>query len=516
MKRLQAIALSLGDRINPVVIKELRQAVQSRMVGGIVMLFLLVNLVYLAGYLMMNERVATSEVAGRELFFSLYCILVVTCMAFVPLYAAVRLAMERNDANIDLLFVTTISPGKIVRGKFFAAVALAVLIYSSCMPFLVLTYLLRGIDLPSIFVTLGLSLVFTAGVTMVAIFASAVPGGWLLRLLIAGGLLFGMFYAVAGTIGFGYVMTSRGLGYFFRSSGEWTAWGIFALIYLTLWGLCYLLAVAALSTKASNRMMPVRVFLTFCWLVFGAALGGWSYSQSAYEPVLVWSIGSVGFFCAVLVFAVAERESWTPRVRRRIPRNILGRLAAWIFFTGSAGGVVWCLMIIGASLLVGWTLLEQWEETTGFSYSLRNDFASVVQFMSGIFLFAWNYTMTGLLVRRMFLPRTAPLVGSILAVVLLGLGGTIPILAAWMFEGTHWNLRTLPIFYLLPNPYVLGDDHSSHSVVVYTFLIAWALLVWILNIPWFAQQWQAFVRHQRRADFAPVIRVAEPPVPQNA
>ena len=32
-------------------------------------------------------------------------------MVFVPLYAAIRLTMERNDSNIDLLFITTICAG---------------------------------------------------------------------------------------------------------------------------------------------------------------------------------------------------------------------------------------------------------------------------------------------------------------------------------------------------------------------------------------------------------------------
>ena len=79
-------------------------------------------------------------------------------MAFVPLYAGVRLSLERNDANIDLLFVTTITPGAIVRGKYFAAMALTLLIFSACMPFMMFTYLLRGIDLPTIFYLLAMRL----------------------------------------------------------------------------------------------------------------------------------------------------------------------------------------------------------------------------------------------------------------------------------------------------------------------------------------------------------------------
>ena len=37
----------------------------------------------------------------------------VVCLLFVPIYAGMRLSLERNDANIDLFFVTTITPGAI-------------------------------------------------------------------------------------------------------------------------------------------------------------------------------------------------------------------------------------------------------------------------------------------------------------------------------------------------------------------------------------------------------------------
>ena len=138
--------------------------------------------------------------------------LVVTCMVFVPLYAAVRLTMERNDSNIDLLFITTIAPAAIIRGKFWSAVALTALIYSASMPFLTFTYLLRGIDLPSIFFALGTAFVLTTVLIMLAIFVGSVPGGLLLRILLGGGLLWVgaaiMFYTVA----FGLVDRSAGAG----------------------------------------------------------------------------------------------------------------------------------------------------------------------------------------------------------------------------------------------------------------------------------------------------------------
>ena len=139
-------------------------------------------------------------------------ILLITCVGFVPAYAAIRLSFERNDANTDLLFVTTITPGKIVRGKYFTAMALTLLIFSAWMPFMILTYLLRGIDLPTIFLILAFAFVVCAIANAVGIFAGAVSGSWLIRGLVDTAAVFFLFYTTATTIAMaeGLLMFGRG------------------------------------------------------------------------------------------------------------------------------------------------------------------------------------------------------------------------------------------------------------------------------------------------------------------
>ena len=47
---------------------------------------------------------------------------------------------------------------------------------------------------------------------------------------------------------------------------------------VSVWGLLYLLAVAAVSARSSNRMFPVRVFVTVCWADFRRASAGiWAW-----------------------------------------------------------------------------------------------------------------------------------------------------------------------------------------------------------------------------------------------
>ena len=120
MNQLLAFASTVGDRVNPVAVKEFRQAVQSRWVTAVFMLFLLLNLAVIGGYLMLSPDAATSTTGGRDIFSGLNAILFFTCIGFIPLYSGARLSIERNDANIDLFFITTITPGAIIRGKYLA------------------------------------------------------------------------------------------------------------------------------------------------------------------------------------------------------------------------------------------------------------------------------------------------------------------------------------------------------------------------------------------------------------
>src|SRR5262245_33490729 len=113
----------LDDWINPIVIKELRQAVKNRMVMILLLVFLGLQLAIVTIALLAGSSGTPTEDwnAGRDVFFSLQVLLVITLVLLVPAYACVRLAAERSDQNVDLLFISTLKPYSIIAGKFFAA-----------------------------------------------------------------------------------------------------------------------------------------------------------------------------------------------------------------------------------------------------------------------------------------------------------------------------------------------------------------------------------------------------------
>ena len=91
--------------------------------------------------------------------------------------------------------------------------------------------------------------------------------------------------------------------------------------------------------------------------------------------------------------------------------------------------------------------------------------------------------------------KSVPLVGTTIGLALLALGGTLPLLLAYLLHGPNWQFDTLPIGFVAANPFVLGRTGLDGDVV-YAFLVVWAVFGLVVNIPWFSQQWQAFRRYE--------------------
>src|SRR5262249_27082793 len=158
---------------NPIVVKELRQAVRSWAVTGMLLLFLIVLFVASVAFLAMGS-LDQDTALGSEMFSAFTVILALASVLFIPLYMGIRVASERQENNPDLFYISTLSPARIIRGKFLCGVYMAVLFFSACMPFMAFTNLLRGVDLPTIFFILFCLFLVVCAANMIAIFLGCV------------------------------------------------------------------------------------------------------------------------------------------------------------------------------------------------------------------------------------------------------------------------------------------------------------------------------------------------------
>ena len=488
---------ALGDRVNPIVVKEFRQAVRSHLVVAVLMVFLLVDLLILGGYMLQSVGGANPE-GGRGAFQAFMTVLLLTCLGFVPLYAGIRLSIERNDVNLDLLYVTTIPPGAIVRGKYLTAMALTLLIFSACMPFVVLTYLLRGIDLPTIFLVLALGFLCCAYANAMGVFFGCLPGSWFIRGFLAVVVLPMVLYmagvALVGPLIFVRYASPVGTG----GWSPWTFLGIRVLMVLLGIGLLHVMSVALISPKASNRMLVPRLYVTGAWAVSGIVSALWCSYAKIGEMMAVWTVGSGVLFSGLAILALGERDTWNRRGRRTIPRSPLLRVPAFLFYTGSAGGLAWCTLMFAATMLLGLA----WSGPGSTAWLTRGDLAESCTYMTLFYGYILCYCLTTAFLRTVALRNVPTTVLPVIALLLLAALSLVPYLFAvlvvdrptWQSDETVW---------LLASPLILSEwGRSKIEGVVTVFLLVWTVLALLGSAAWIGAQWRRFTPYRIPAGYA--------------
>jgi hypothetical protein len=504
----------LDDVLNPIAVKELRQAVKSRIVMSALMLFLLIQLAILLLSLSFDERRSvdlTNLQAGREIFRILQGFLLATCMLLVPAYAGLRLAAEHSETNVDLLFISTLRPRGIIAGKLQASVVLILLIFSACAPFMTFTYLLRGIDIPSIVMVLALDFLVVLLATQASIFLGAVPANAGLKLLLGlAGL--GMLGALFGaTMGSSLEMLNMGLGSRLDSTDFWLVAGAVVFAIVALIGLLFTWSVAIVSPPSANRALPVRLYLLGFWLITGGVAALLSYHFRFPAPFYLWMDTLVVLLCAQILISINEREQWGLRVKRTIPRRAWLRGPLFLLYSGSAGGVMFAVLLLILTIALPNIALDYWSDY--FFSSLgrflieanrRNTIALVL-----IALYTFDYCMLAVWLRYVLLAKwVKPISTWVLALILWGLGFSLPFLLLFLFQNEAMRRGYQDPWFLITNPFptfytcVIARTTESDEFVYPCLMVlsGWGLLMLLGCFPWMVRQIGRFHPPEKAAE----------------
>jgi hypothetical protein len=500
-----ALVRRLDDLCNPIVVKELRQATKSWVVTIALLLFLLLQLGVLLFILLLDAPRHGNPVnlhAGRQIFEVLQGILLGTCMLLIPTYAGVRLAAEHSDTNVDLLFISTLRPRAIIAGKFQASVALILLIFSASAPFMTFTYLLRGIDIPTILFVLGVDFLAVLLATQVAIFLGAAPTNWGLKVLLGivglgvQGGLFGIAMAYSMTL------LELGLGGRMDTADFWLITGAVVTAVAALLGLLFCWSVAVVSPTSANRALLVRLYLLGAWLVTAgvAAFLAWRFQSSI--PLQIWMLPTALLLCVQILTSINEREQCGPRLARTIPRPWWLRGPAFLVYSGAAGGLIFSAVLLAVTIAVPGFIL--WHESDPYGPIARFEIdigRRNVVVMALIALYTFDYSMTAVFLRSVFLPRLVkPLYTWVIAVLLFGLGFALPYPLLFLFQNEELRMGQVNPWCQISNPlatiFEYADRRTRRWEDFHTgglvFLSIWAALALLLCLPWIVRQARRF------------------------
>jgi hypothetical protein len=474
--------------LNPIVVKEMRQAVRSWAVVGAIHLFLLALLLTAAVMLLTSTfSLNPNQMLGRDLFYAFLGILTVGSL-FVPVYVGIRLAAERQGENLDLIYITTLSPGRIVRGKMFCGAVISTLFFSACLPFMFLTTFLRGVDLPTIVVVMAFVFLIVNASVQVTIFLACLKMSKGLKILIALPVLFMGLMLLAPVTMMSQEIVNSGVG---NLLGSWTFWGpvLTAIFSIGLGlGLLHLLSIALITPPSANRALPLRIYITAIWLLDLAIFLIWIYLENAPEMMIGWTISSILLLTFTMVVSVSERGVPGVRVRMKIPQNILLRPLAFLFYSGAAGGTLWaCLLILLTAL--GNAIWNQFTTRQFPGMDMLSYLEQTIR-SSGVAMYIIAYALTGLFVRRKFFPRVNPIIGGLTMLLIPALWAIVPnVVLFFMDRLNQLDSRSVQLGDILNLLYTRSKTGPLDHLM---FASVWAAVMFFANLPWFLKSFRDF------------------------
>ena len=479
--------------MNPIVIKELRQGVRSWTVTGMLLLFLVVLFITSLGFLVTQSfDISPNMQLGGSMFSTFVIILAGASMFFIPLYTGVRVAAERQENNPDLLYVTTLTPARIIFGKFLCSAYIALLFFSACMPFMAFTNLLRGVDLPTVFFILFFLFLVVCAANMVAIFLACLPMSRPFKFLFVIYGLFQSFGVIGSLVGISFTMMRSGVGAMMTGRDFWIGTVAAVGIGLMLAGLFFVLSVALITPPSANRALPVRIYVTAIWLLGGLLSFVWVTQTGEADRMFAWTYPTFGLMMFALLVTISNTDQISLRVRRTIPQTGWKRALAFLFFNGAAGGLIWVAGILIATYLLTAEVIRIFPKSATAIGESGHWFVTTTAY-------AFAYALSALFIHRKFLSRRPPKLAGLFAVLLAGAWAIVPSIVLFFLNRLSWKsvegLQLGNVF----NVFSLRDDNERNLHL--WFAGVWLALMLVLNANWFLQQ----VKNFRRPPAAPPV-----------
>jgi len=222
--------------------------------------------------------------SGARIFAALMACLSLIGLVVAPLGAFNALRNERMERTLDLVTVTTLSPLRIVIGKLTAQAVKLATLFAALAPFVGMSFLLGGIDFPTILYSLASLFLWSLWACAAALFLSCISKSRAVSALIFGAMILFLFFLL-GASGMGvYMIRSfapgpRGFGPglgtpFTRGAGSllWSFASMVLVCGVTMVNLI-LLAENRLLLPTEDRSTALRIgFFAQFLLIIGMAV----------------------------------------------------------------------------------------------------------------------------------------------------------------------------------------------------------------------------------------------------
>ncbi|MCL1921149.1 MAG: hypothetical protein FWG50_08760 [Kiritimatiellaeota bacterium] len=340
--------------MNAVLLKELRQSVRNRYVLAAYIIFIVALLIVAGVQTSLSVRESWGNPqsvfrAGKALFLTIHGIFAALGILFIPAYVLTRIIRERWGTDLDLMYVTPMSPSALLLGKFGSAMALAGLFLSAALPFLALSYFIGGIDVLSIVMSVILTLEVIAIATLTGIMIAIAPMPKVLRGVAQLGCALGMVGVAQLWIWGTYALCGNGYASIFGNPDTCVLLLESIAAGLSAAGLLYAAALAGFRPPTAERMRPFRILATALIIAWGVIAAIQPPVYFSALPREVWIQTLILFAAGMLIVGLSERAD---PLRRR-PSNLALSVLGYPFRAGQLNAMTWALLLLAAGHALG-------------------------------------------------------------------------------------------------------------------------------------------------------------------
>ena len=355
----------LDDRLNPVLVKEVRQALRGKQFRSSFTFTLVISVIVAVTIVLGAADRASWTPIGPPFFIGIFACLTLAVIGFVPMAAYQAMGSEWDENTYDMLSLSHLRPRHIVLGKLLAAGVQALLYFSIFGFFSVFTFLLGGVDPSLVAVAIPMLALSSLALSSLAVALSSLSQKRAVRVVLMVVLAAALVGVVFGSIGM--VASSIETSLDFSLPEVRAALSAMLVSAFVLGGLCFVLACSRLAHPEENRSTGLRAF-GFVLVLVGMYWVGWMYEQVGQAEVVgylsclvVLAIGLLG------AFFLTEREQLGLRVAAHLPPGLPVRLLVLPWMPGGGRGTLWLLGMLGLVLAWSWQLLDASPAATAFS-----------------------------------------------------------------------------------------------------------------------------------------------------
>lgn len=505
LTRAEGYMERIGEWLNPILVKECRQALKSRQFVITFSLLLLCGWGWsIIGVAFIGPDIYFSF-SGPEMFYGYYVVLSFPLLVIVPFCAFRSLASEREDHTFELVSITTLKPRQIVGGKLGSAVLQMIVYFSAISPCLAFTYMLRGIDVVTIVLILVYAFMASLGLSLLSLLIATLTSEKHWQAVLSVVLILGLAFLFIMGLMLAYSILESAQSVY----GDADFWyGNLALLtgYVAYFALFYLTAAAQLTFASDNRSTPLRIVMVGQFLLFTAWMAWvtvhyWPSIQSVDITIpLVIYLSFCGLHWYVMgAFMSGEWPYLSPRVKRQLPQSFFGRTFLTWFNPGPGTGLLFALGNLLTALLLVLTVIFVWFGFNGGAAAGGGPKPEQVVFF-GLIGYCYVAIYLGIGKLLVSLSQRLAAVGIVMTVLvqilLLLLGCGVPLIVQLMSSDLRNSgyslLHITDPFWTLAE---VVDRNTLYGPAVLALVAPVAALVMLCNLPAIAAE----VRHVRVA-----------------